>query len=512
MCSYNAVNGVPSCANGWLLETVARKEWGFDGYVVSDCDAVADVFTSHHFTDTAEEAVAAVLKAGTDVDCACYRHWGRRDVASRRRDANRAGQSFVGENAAKVLKQGLITEADIDARLRNTFRVRFRLGHFDLSMDSSEPRGPLDRFKASDVVCSAESIEASMEGMIQSAALLKNEATLPLKRGKRVAVVGPNALLSRSDSSYYGPGDVCGGNFWTLVDALAKGSANVSYAPGLPSVGSNDTSGIADAVSAAADADVVVLAVGTDLSMAAEARDADGIAFTNAQAELISRVSAAAKAPVIVVVFTATPLDLTDVLANAKVGAVLHVGQPSVTILGLGDVLYGDRPPAGRLVQTIHEKSFQDQISIFVRRVVAAGAAPIGSVGLSHAPWAVCVLAARLLGKKHYRLPARHESWAHVPLLHGGRRPALWLWPLVHVVQIHGRRRRRHHLARRAAGHARRVGDDAAVVGGPLGARNRVRRQRDQHGHRRQRRRRPRLHLAARRGHRRRAALDALRL
>jgi len=343
MCSYNSVNGIPSCANGWLLEKVARQEWGFDGYVASDCDAVADVFTTHHFTATPEEAVAAVLKAGTDVDC----------------------QSFVGEHAEKALKQGLVTEAEMDKRLRNSFRVRFRLGHFDLSMNSSAPIGALDGLKASEIVCSAESIAASIEGMMQSAALLKNTETLPLKRGMRLAVVGPNAELSRGDASYYGPGNVCGAKFWTLLDALAPGASSVAYAPGLPSASSNDTTGIDAAVWAAAEADAVVLAVGTDLSMAAEGRDADGIAFTSAQAELIARVSAAAKVPVVVVVFTATPLDLTDVLTNPKVGAVLHVGQPSVTILGLGDVLYGDRPPAGRLVQTIYKKAFQDQISIF---------------------------------------------------------------------------------------------------------------------------------------------------
>ena len=64
MCSYNAVNGVPSCANDWLLNTVARQNWDFDGYITSDCDADSDVFNSHHYTDTAEETVRDVLRAG----------------------------------------------------------------------------------------------------------------------------------------------------------------------------------------------------------------------------------------------------------------------------------------------------------------------------------------------------------------------------------------------------------------------------------------------------------------
>merc|ERR1719282_454235 len=69
MCSYNAINGVPSCANDWLLQDMARDAWKFDGYVTSDCDADADVFNSHHFTKTPEETVRDVLRAGTDIDC-----------------------------------------------------------------------------------------------------------------------------------------------------------------------------------------------------------------------------------------------------------------------------------------------------------------------------------------------------------------------------------------------------------------------------------------------------------
>ena len=69
MCSYNAVNGIPMCANEMLLTDVLRTEWGFDGYVTSDCDADNDVFFNHHYTKTPEESVAKILHAGTDVDC-----------------------------------------------------------------------------------------------------------------------------------------------------------------------------------------------------------------------------------------------------------------------------------------------------------------------------------------------------------------------------------------------------------------------------------------------------------
>ena len=162
----------------------------------------------------------------------------------------------------------------------------------------------------------------------------------------------------------------------TMVDAVKKhSSAEVVMSLGVPTVLSDDTSGIAAAVEMAKGADEVILAVGTDLSWAHEEHDADNITFTAAQAQLISQVAEAAKKPVVVVtckssrslcVFfqevskkrffpdTATPLDLTEVMANEKVGAILHVGQPSVTVVGVGELLFGKTSPAGRTVQTIY--------------------------------------------------------------------------------------------------------------------------------------------------------------
>ena len=107
------------------------------------------------------------------------------------------------------------------------------------------------------------------------------------------------------------PRTPCGGNYWTMVDAVAKhSSAKVVSALGVPSVSSTDTSHIADAVAMAKTADEVILAVGTDLTWAHEEHDAESITFTNAQAQLIEQVAAAAAKPVIVVTFTATPASL----------------------------------------------------------------------------------------------------------------------------------------------------------------------------------------------------------
>lgn len=129
---------------------------------------------------------------------------------------------------------------------------------------------------------------------------------------------------------------------------------------------SDDGTGIPAAVAAAAAADTVVMVLGTDLTGAAESHDAVNITLTEKQIELVARVTAVSKRKVIAILMTATPLDISTVLLNnPKVGAVMHVGQPSVTILGVGHLLFGKRSPAGRTVQTFYTAKYQDQVSIF---------------------------------------------------------------------------------------------------------------------------------------------------
>jgi beta-glucosidase-like glycosyl hydrolase len=135
--------------------------------ITSDCDADANVYSTHHYTATPEEAVKDVLRAGTDVDCG----------------------GFVQKNAAAALAKGIITKDDIDTRLKFLFRMRLRLGHFD-------PPGPLQQIPKT-AICTPETIALARDGTAQGSVLLKNLAkTLPLKSGGKVAVIGPNANLS----------------------------------------------------------------------------------------------------------------------------------------------------------------------------------------------------------------------------------------------------------------------------------------------------------------------------
>ncbi|HEY3593495.1 MAG TPA: glycoside hydrolase family 3 N-terminal domain-containing protein, partial [Polyangiaceae bacterium] len=109
MCSYNRVNGVPACGDRWLLDEVLRKEWGFGGFVVSDCGAITGMVWGHHVKPSDEDAVVAGLHAGCDLEC---------------------GKAYR-EQIGRAVAQGALSEADVDRALGRVLAARFRLGMFD---------------------------------------------------------------------------------------------------------------------------------------------------------------------------------------------------------------------------------------------------------------------------------------------------------------------------------------------------------------------------------------------
>ncbi|MFL6333419.1 MAG: glycoside hydrolase family 3 C-terminal domain-containing protein [Pyrinomonadaceae bacterium] len=166
MCAYNRLNGEPLCASPRMLKEVLRGEWGFGGYVVSDCDAVADIYKKHNFKKTEEEASAAAVKTGTDLTC---------------------GYEYRALPAA--VKAGLITEAEIDTAVKRLFEARFRLGLFDPPESVPYARIPIE------VNDSASNRELAARAARESIVLLKNEKNaLPLRKDvQSIAVIGPNA-------------------------------------------------------------------------------------------------------------------------------------------------------------------------------------------------------------------------------------------------------------------------------------------------------------------------------
>ena len=164
---------------------------------------------------------------------------------------------------------------------------------------------------------------------------------------------------------------------WTLFFLLQNtipaisdhvGIPNTKAALGVPDVNSNDTSMVASAATMASESDVTILVLGTDLTDAREGSDATTLVLSDGQLALVEAVAAAcskAQKPLIVVTLTAVPLDISSILSDERIGAVLHVGQPSVQTLGIGDVLFGIVSPAGRTIQTIYPSSYADEVSIF---------------------------------------------------------------------------------------------------------------------------------------------------
>jgi beta-glucosidase len=204
MCAYNAIDGEPACANTMLMQQHLRNDWGFGGYSVSDCDAVADINRGHHFTENLEQASAAAVKAGTDLDCG---------------GAYKALVKAVGDH--------LLTEADIDTAVSRLFTARMRLGMFD-----PPAMVPFNAIPYSEVNSAAHR-ELALKAARESIVLLKNRnGALPLKSSiSRIAVVGPTAdLLESIEGNYNGtaPDPV------TPLDGMRRafGSENVVYAPG----------------------------------------------------------------------------------------------------------------------------------------------------------------------------------------------------------------------------------------------------------------------------------------
>jgi beta-glucosidase-like glycosyl hydrolase len=174
MTAYSATNGTPMSASKFYVDTIARKTYGLIGYVTGDCDAVSDIFTGHHYAKSNAEATAMGLKSGVDTDCG----------------------NVYQASTIDALKQGLITEADIDRALVNVFTIRMRIGEFD-----PKEMVPYAGIKPS-VINDPSHNDLALEIATKTPVLLKNNLVaksgskaLPLKAQtiKKIAVIGPQA-------------------------------------------------------------------------------------------------------------------------------------------------------------------------------------------------------------------------------------------------------------------------------------------------------------------------------
>jgi beta-glucosidase len=212
MCAYNRVNGQPACANTFLLKDQLRGAWKFNGYVVSDCDAIVDIFEGHRFVKSQAEAAAAAIKTGMDNECA--------DFFTITKD-DHDYKPFID-----AVKQGLLTEADLDLSLKRLFTARMRLGMFD-----PPEKVPYAQTPDSEID-SAPHRELALKTARESMVLLKNDGVLPLASSvKKILVVGP---LAESTQVLHGNYSGTASHAVTALEGIRKqfAGSQVSFQPG----------------------------------------------------------------------------------------------------------------------------------------------------------------------------------------------------------------------------------------------------------------------------------------
>ena len=353
MSSFNTINGVPASANEFTLNQVLRREWDFRGFVVSDWGSVGELIP-HGVANDLATATRKGFLAGVDMDMesnAYFRHLP---------DAVKAGQ---------------IPQSAVDEAVRRILRIKFALGLFDK---------PYVDEKNAVTTLPAANVAAAREAAEKSFVLLKNESVanaaapvLPLRTGIRtIALIGPLAD-SRADmlgawSAQGKPEDVI--TLRAALEARAKRDGfRLLYAKGTEIRGTSD-SGFAEATDAAAQADVVLLALGEDSTwMTGEAGSRAFIDLPGNQQQLLERVVATGK-PTALVLFSGRPLALTPVVS--RVNAVLEAWSPGVQAgPALERVLFGEVAPAGRLTVTFPRSL--GQVPIY-HSMLNTGRPPVG--------------------------------------------------------------------------------------------------------------------------------------
>ncbi|HUI72482.1 MAG TPA: glycoside hydrolase family 3 C-terminal domain-containing protein [Spirochaetia bacterium] len=339
MGAYNRTNGEPCCGSPALLGQVLRKEWGFAGYVVSDCGAIFDFHAHHKVTKTAEESAALAVRNGCDLEC---------------------GRVFPALVDAE--KQGLITEVEIDAALTRLLCIRFRLGMFD-----PPERVPYASIPYDKVDCE-EHRALALDAARASIVLLKNEAgILPLRKDLGcIAVIGPNADDREALLGNYNGRP---SRSTTILEGIRRAvdpSTRVLFAQGSDIVNDKDSiwgekadDGFGEALAAVERADVVVLVLGLSARLEGEEGSASlsqwqgdriSIELPTIQRRLFDAVAAKAK-PIVLVLLTGSALAIPheDELSRAVLLA-WYPGEEGGQ--AVADALFGDSCPSGRLPVT----------------------------------------------------------------------------------------------------------------------------------------------------------------
>jgi len=340
MGAYNRTNGEPCCGSKTLLTDILRGEWGFKGHVVSDCWAIRDFHLKHHVTTTAPESVALAVRNGCDLNC-----------------GNLFGNLLI------ALDEGLITEEEIDRSVTRLMITRMKLGMFD--PDDQVPYASIPY----EVVDCKEHNELALETAKKSIVLLKNDGLLPLDKEKikSIAVIGPNA---DSRQALVGNYEGTASEYVTVLDGIREAvgdNVRIYYSVGchlykdkVEDLGEPGDR-IAEAVTCAEMADVVVLCLGLDSTIEGEemhqsnvygSGDKYDLNLPGMQQKLMEAVYATGK-PIVLVLLTGSALSVT--WADEKIPAILNAWYPGAQGgRAVASVLFGETNPSGKLPVTFY--------------------------------------------------------------------------------------------------------------------------------------------------------------
>lgn len=342
MASYNEIDGVPSHGNPWLLNDVLRGEWGFKGGIVSDYEGIDDLQRLHHVEPDLKSAAVRALKSGVDFDLPDGRAF-----------------KFLPE----ALKEGLISQEDIDQAVRRMLVIKFSAGLFETPYADAD--------YAENITDNAQARALALEAAEKSAVLLKNDGALPLDKNalNKIAVIGPNADAVRLGGYSDVPTRVI-----TMLDGIKShvgNSADIVYHEGVKLTSKGDwwsdevvladrdenLKMIEEAKKVAADSDVIVLFIGGSEATSREGWSKDhlgdrtDIELVGEQEELARAMYALGK-PVVVVLINGKPLGIDEIEPDAA--AIVegwYLGQEGGT--AMANILFGDVNPSGKLPVTI---------------------------------------------------------------------------------------------------------------------------------------------------------------
>lgn len=321
MPAFNDMNGVPCTVNEWLLQTVLRKEWKFDGMTISDANAIAEC-VEHGIVKERAEAAARALHAGVDMDMTsnCYQ-----------------------ENLVALIRSGKVPENELDCAVANILRTKMKLGLFERPYRTDEE-------KEKCTILKTEFREIALHAAEESIVLLKNDGVLPLQKEVHIGIVGELAGL-RAEMTGTWAIKANGEDCISILDACkAQGRTYVAY-------NEEEVMSESDLERLFAECDVILAAVGERKNQSGEAASRTQIDLPDMQKETLKKLSKLDK-PVIAVLFNGRPLAIGELKEQAD--AILEAWHPGIEAgSAILNILYGKINPSGKLTTTFPYTSGQ---------------------------------------------------------------------------------------------------------------------------------------------------------